>query len=134
MFNMLKFLLIVAVLLDDGLQFRCMLQFTLHQFTFNALLDLGCEAELILHTLVFVQKLLHVAALGLLQMLAGQLTRASSIGVRFGVVIQERVECSRVVSRCVSRGSFLLSLLGKHIMLDQPSNIPQCLNLVCRLL
>ena len=64
--ELVEFLVSRTHLLDHVLHLTGVLKLALHQFTFKALLDLRCQAQLVMHTFMFVEEAVHVGTLGLL--------------------------------------------------------------------
>ena len=64
--HLVKFLFGVAHLLDDTLHLTGVSKLALDELILKRLFDLGCQTELVVHTLVFVQDSLHVGSLGAL--------------------------------------------------------------------
>ena len=143
--HLVKFFLCVAHLLDDTLHLTGVSKLALDELSLKRLFDLGCQTELVIHTLVLVQDSLHVGSLSALQVSCLQFH--SSILHAFNTCIVMQISTSQewieIILRCCMHRSicilnFLLlsrrriRLKTCHIMPDKSYHVSERPQLFCR--
>ena len=112
--HLVKFFLCVAHLLDDTLHLTGVSKLALDELSLKRLFDLGCQTELVIHTLVLVQDSLHVGSLSALQVSCLQFH--SSILHAFNTCIVMQISTSQewieiILRCCMHRSICILNFL-----------------------